>query len=601
MRRRVSVKDSRFSSPCRPTQVIAEKGENEWMTKPFGTAAGISRTIAVVVLTIFIISIPFNLQIEKMNPGRNVFIARAMSLDGLSNATIHYLDVGMGDCMFIETSCTNVLIDGGLSSAAQAVLNYLEGLNVTRIHLMIATHPHEDHLGGLVAVLNSSITVDQVLFNNDTVPSPIPWNCAGYAEFLSLAESHNLTVAYRGQVFQLADDVSLTVLNPTQPLEFTWQLWVDHTVLNDNGIVVKLQAGNASFLFAGDASAAAEQSMENAGLDLQSDVLKVGWHGYAGATTDSFLDLVAPSYAVIAACWPNKYGEFSPLCPYPGTVDKLLARNITVLETQAHGTIVASTNGDEITVHVSRMPSSLVSSISPVSASIFLKQSVTFSSTTGGGTPPYRYQWHLNETPVSETPELYMESWTTTLQSIGNWTVYLKIRDNLGNTAQSNPVLVTVIPRLRASIACNSTSIHVNESLIFNSTISGDAPPFSYQWYLNESPVLNATSASWNFEPATNGTFAIHLEIADTENHTVQSDIAYIDVTADTVPEYSKLFIIALSLTATVLAVILCRREESRNQNSSVQPRREKGNSGMSLSLILARLSKLCQVDEAVS
>lgn len=81
---------------------------------------------------------------------------------------VHYLDVGQGDSIFIDTSNIDVLIDGGSASASSTVLDYLDNLNITRIHLMIATHPHEDHIGGLVSVLNSTLTVDEILINNQT-------------------------------------------------------------------------------------------------------------------------------------------------------------------------------------------------------------------------------------------------------------------------------------------------------------------------------------------------------------------------------------------------------------------------------------------------
>jgi len=257
------------------------------------------------------------------------FIPPASSQTG-ANVTVHFIDVGQGDSIFIDTQNRDVLIDGGSASASSAVLDYLEYLNITRIHLMIATHAHEDHIGGLVAVLNSAITTDEVLVNNQTHTS------VTYTNFINLAQAHNLTVAQRGQTITLTETANLTVLNPVQPLEFS--------NLNDNSIVVKLQVENTSFLFTGDAEEDAEQSIIAAAVNLQSDVLKVGHHGSNTATSQAFLDLVAPSYAIISAGENNSYGH-----PHNETIQKLLTKGVTIYGTITSETIITSTDGTTIT------------------------------------------------------------------------------------------------------------------------------------------------------------------------------------------------------------------------------------------------------------
>jgi len=254
-----------------------------------------------------------------------------------TNISVHFIDVGQGDSIFIDTQNVDVLIDGGSASASQTVLDYLDSLNVTLIHLVIATHAHEDHIGGLVDILDSSLTINEVLVNNQTHTS------ATYTNFITLAESHNLTVAQRGQTFNLTETANLTVYNPVQPLEFS--------DLNDNSIVTKLQAGNTRFLFTGNAETPAEQSIIDADLNLQSDVLKVGHHGSNTATSQAFLDLVDPSYAIICAGVDNSYGH-----PHNETIQKLLTKGVTIYGTHVSGTIVASTDGTTITFQDSPQP-----------------------------------------------------------------------------------------------------------------------------------------------------------------------------------------------------------------------------------------------------
>ncbi|MCW4023145.1 MAG: ComEC/Rec2 family competence protein [archaeon] len=247
------------------------------------------------------------------------------------NVTVHFIDVGQGDSIFIDTSKLDVLIDAGSKSATQTVLDYLANLNITHIHLVIATHAHEDHIGGLVGVINSNITIDTVLYNNQSHTS------ATYTNFVSAAQTHNLTVAQRGQTFVLAETATLTVLNPVQPLQFSDQ--------NDNSVVTKLQVENTTFLFTGDAEEHAEQSMLVSSVaSLQSDLLKIGHHGSYTATGQNFLDIVDPKYAIISAGLDNKYDH-----PHNQTLQKLETKNITTYCTIQTGTIIAQTNGKTIT------------------------------------------------------------------------------------------------------------------------------------------------------------------------------------------------------------------------------------------------------------
>jgi len=265
------------------------------------------------------------------------FIPPASSQTG-ANVTVHFIDVGQGDSIFIDTQNRDVLIDGGSATASQTVIDYLDYLNITHIHLVIATHMHEDHIGGLVPILNSTITIDEILVNNQTHTSNT------YNKFITLAQTHNLTVAQRGQTFILTETANLTIANPVQPLEFGDQ--------NDNSVVTKLQVANTSFLFMGDAEEPAEQSMlVSSVVSIKCDVLKVGHHGSSTATSQAFLDIVSPSYAIISAGENNSYGH-----PHEETIQKLLAEGVTIYGTYVSGTIIASTDGTTLTFHDNPQP-----------------------------------------------------------------------------------------------------------------------------------------------------------------------------------------------------------------------------------------------------
>jgi len=243
--------------------------------------------------------------------------------------TVHFIDVGQGDSIFIDTSGLDVLVDGGTRTAGATVVDYLDNLSITRIHLMVATHMDADHIGGLITVLNSTIQVDEVLTNNQTGTS------GTYNDFISLAKAHSVQAAKRGDTFILTAAANLTVLNPVQPLEFTSQ--------NENSVVMRIQIGESSFLLMGDAEADTEESILESGLEVKSDMLKVGHHGSRSSTTDAFLNAVSPSFAIVSAGEDNSHGH-----PHQETLDKLFEHGIIVYGTYKSGSIVALANSAAI-------------------------------------------------------------------------------------------------------------------------------------------------------------------------------------------------------------------------------------------------------------
>jgi competence protein ComEC len=259
--------------------------------------------------------------------GTNSYLAAASG----TSVTVHFIDVGQGDSILIDASGVEVLVDGGPKAAGNTVVNYLNQLGVTHVGWMVATHMDEDHIGGLISVLNSDIQVDTVLINNESTTTQ------SYSQFIGLIQNHTFLAAQRGQVYTLTSTVNLTFFNPIQPPSFNIQ--------NEDSIVLKLQAGQTSFLLEGDAGSSAEQSMINAGLNLTSDVLKVGHHGSAYATTDTFLNKVQPTYAVISCGLNNTYGH-----PSPSTIQRLASHNVGIYRTDELGSIVATTDGTTVSI-----------------------------------------------------------------------------------------------------------------------------------------------------------------------------------------------------------------------------------------------------------
>ncbi len=250
--------------------------------------------------------------------------------------TVHFIDVGQGDSIFIQgPKC--VLIDGGVRGKGGAVVSYLQSLNVTRIDYVVATHPDADHIGGLINVLGS--------FNASCAPTVIESGATSatvtYQYYLSARQGRAVINASRGMVFTISEGINFTVYSPVQPIV--------STDLNENSVVIKLCVFNASFLFMGDAGFAAEEGMLASGLDLDSDVLKVGHHGSASSSSNVFLEAVSPSISVVSVGASNRYGH-----PAPGTIERITSAGSAIYRTDLDGTVTIATDGDQLTVRAQK-------------------------------------------------------------------------------------------------------------------------------------------------------------------------------------------------------------------------------------------------------
>ncbi|MGI4787547.1 MAG: ComEC/Rec2 family competence protein, partial [Janthinobacterium lividum] len=266
------------------------------------------------------------------------------------------IDVGQGDSTLIITpSGRTILVDGGGTSDETAagdtdvgtkiVVPFLQFLGINRIDVLIATHPHGDHVGGLAAVVRGP-QIGAVL-DGTTLPYPPP----AYEEFRSLLERNKIPCAraVRGQTLDMRDGVTLTVLNPPQSSDFgTAALYgtgSDDATINNYSVGLKLQYGTTRFILTGDAQNEAEGAMLGAHSDLACDVLKTGHHGSKNATGDDWLTRLQPRLSVISCGRHNRFGH-----PAPSTLGRLAAHGVQVYRTDQQGAITFVSDGKTVTV-----------------------------------------------------------------------------------------------------------------------------------------------------------------------------------------------------------------------------------------------------------
>lgn len=257
------------------------------------------------------------------------------NLSGSAEAQVYFIDVGQGDSELIrlKDSGIDILIDAGTRSTKQELADYLKELGVDDIDILIGTHPHEDHIGGMAKIIEEFPI--GTLYLPETSDEMTP-TTKTYESLLDAAESKNVTVrtAAAGDVLLEQGNTSFKVLSPSH---------TDYDNLNDYSIVTRLKVGDTAFLFQGDAETPVEEEILDSGADVSCDVIKLGHHGSSTSSSRAYLEAANPSAAVISCGVGNEYGH-----PHRETMDSLEKLSITPYRTDTQKTLLAETDGKTI-------------------------------------------------------------------------------------------------------------------------------------------------------------------------------------------------------------------------------------------------------------
>jgi competence protein ComEC len=244
---------------------------------------------------------------------------------------VHFVDVGQGAAQVIIASNKKVMvIDGGNNDDEDDMVAYLKQLGISKVDILIGTHPDADHIGGMDAVIDS-FDIGKIYMPN------VQRNTQTFQSVLQSIQNKGLkvTTAKAGIELDLDPAVQIKMISPVGT----------DSDANEMSAVVRLQFGEQSFLLTGDAGVSTEAKWIQAGENLQSTVLLTGHHGSEHSTSEAFVKAVQPKYAVIQV-GKNNYGH-----PTSEVLDRLHNNDVNIYRNDTDGTIVFKTDGTEMSVN----------------------------------------------------------------------------------------------------------------------------------------------------------------------------------------------------------------------------------------------------------
>lgn len=245
-----------------------------------------------------------------------------------STFSIHFIDVGQADAALVECDGHYMLIDGGNKEDSDLIYSVLKKAAVPKLDIIVGTHAHEDHIGGLPGALNYT-TADLVL------SSVTSYNSKAFKNFKKYADKNGggLVVPKAGDTYSLgSSDVKIIGVNEA-----------DGT--NNSSIVLKITYGKTEYLFTGDAEREAEQAILNRDEDISANILKVGHHGSDTSTSYVWLREIMPEYAIISVGKGNSYNH-----PTDEVLSRLRDADVQTYRTDLNGDIFLTSDGKTISI-----------------------------------------------------------------------------------------------------------------------------------------------------------------------------------------------------------------------------------------------------------
>lgn len=240
------------------------------------------------------------------------------------------VDVGQADGFVLEYGDMVAVIDCGTSSTCGAMVNYLHDKEINQIDLLFGTHPHDDHMGGMMTILENFEIGKVIIPEAENITSD--W----YMELEDeLAEGdYDVRFIKEGDVYYM-DEVTITVLEQ-----------LDNPIddINNYSAIMKITLGEMDIIMTGDAETKVEKELLQSGKDISAEVLKIGHHGSTTSTSMAFLNAVNPTYALISSGVGNRYKH-----PTEKIMERLESKGIITYRTDECGTVVLTITPTDIT------------------------------------------------------------------------------------------------------------------------------------------------------------------------------------------------------------------------------------------------------------
>lgn len=266
---------------------------------------------------------------------------------------VYFIDVGQADCALVLCEGRSLLIDGGNVEDGEDVVAFIKEKGLTTLDFVIATHAHEDHVGGLAKVI-SSFDVGAVLSPVSSYSS----NC--FNDFKQAADKKStFTICDNRYSFSVGSAIAKVL----------WPDSFEQNNTNNTSIVLRIKYKSVAFLFTGDIERDAESKLVETGEDLSANVLKVAHHGSDSSSSYIFLRSVLPQYAIISCGKNNSYNH-----PHKQTLDILSQAEIETFRTDQLGTICVFSDGTNITVSANET----VSTTAAATGAPALESAITF-------------------------------------------------------------------------------------------------------------------------------------------------------------------------------------------------------------------------------
>lgn len=289
-----------------------------------------NKKIIISILSVIIVLV-LSLFSEQLKPLFEPLEADGTRID--SEFSVHFINVGQGDCTLIKTPDGNMLIDAGENGYEKTVLDYLEAQGVDSLKYLVATHPHSDHIGGVAEVLDAVPTENIIMprLSKNNTPTTVT-----YEKMLTAIKKSGAKViaAKPGNEYSFGG-AEFTVLAPFEQDEN----------LNNMSVVLKLSYSGYSFIFSGDAEKEVENQILKAGYDISADVYKGAHHGSSTSNSKKFVRAINPTYAVLSYEEGNSYGH-----PHRETVELFNEEGIVYYSTADYGTIIFTVDNNVLDI-----------------------------------------------------------------------------------------------------------------------------------------------------------------------------------------------------------------------------------------------------------